>query len=169
MAGLLTRQVRQWVQAYNPKHFFDLYAGVGTFGFISAKDVPHVYCIEESVPSLEALRMNRDEKKSKSLEIIQGESEKAFPLLMQQREVTDSMVCVDPPRFGLSKNLAEFIRDSSRVGQLVYISCDLATLVRDLKIILEDGRFRVQEIVPLDMFPRTKHIEIAALIIYNSN
>ena len=74
------------------------------------------------------------------------------------------MVCLDPPRQGIERELAEFLSKKDAIGQVAYISCDLATLVRDLKIILEKGHYEILEIVPFDMFPRTKHIEVAVLL-----
>ncbi|HTL71264.1 MAG TPA: TRAM domain-containing protein [Candidatus Eisenbacteria bacterium] len=164
VTALLAAQVGEWVDETKPSSFFDLYAGVGTFSFLSAPSVASVFCVEESPESLQALRMNRAERSRHSLEIIEGRSEKAFPLVWDRRGEGRAMICLDPPRAGLERELAEFLGARTDASAIVYVSCDLATLVRDLKIILDAGRYVVAEAVPFDMFPRTRHIEIAVLL-----
>lgn len=165
VAALLAAKVREWVEASRPRVFFDLYAGVGTFGLLSARTVPSVHCIEENKYSLDALRMNAMERGLKSLRVTQGLSEKVFPLLFGAERPERAMVCVDPPRQGMDEALARFLSGPDGPESVVYISCDPATLARDLKIILGGGSRRLKQIVPFDMFPRTKHIEVAVLIV----
>lgn len=164
VTALLADQIREWVDETRPDAFYDVYAGVGTFSFLSAKNVSAVYCIEESSESLQALRMNRAEKGRTSLEIFEGRAEKAFPVVFTKAKSANAMLCLDPPRGGLEKELAEFIGKKTDCRAVVYVSCDLATLTRDLRILTESGRYRVREAVPFDMFPRTKHIEVAVIL-----
>jgi len=147
-----------------PDYFFDLYAGVGTFSFLSAKKVPHVICIEESPASLQALRMNASEKSRGKMDIVEGSVEKAFPLEFGHERTGKTMLCLDPPRAGLDKSLAHFLARTGGIAAIAYVSCDPATLVRDLKILLADDRYDLKAVIPFDMFPRTKHIEVAALL-----
>lgn len=162
---LLAEQVAAWTRRFRPANFFDLYAGVGTFTFLSAREVPNVFCVEESAASLAALRMNRDEKRPQGLEIVEGRVEKAFPLVLTRAKKGATMLCLDPPRAGLEPSLARFIAAQTGVDEIVYVSCDPATLVRDLKTLLDGGRYELAEAVPFDMFPRTKHVETAALLV----
>ncbi len=162
---LLVEEIAGWVRRFRPVNFFDLYAGVGTFTFLSARDVPNIFCIEESAASLAALRMNRDEKRPQALEIVEGRVEKAFPIVLPRAKKGGVMLCLDPPRAGLDASLTRFIAAQTGVDQIVYVSCDPATLVRDLKVILAGGRYTLAEAVPFDMFPRTKHVETAALLV----
>jgi tRNA/tmRNA/rRNA uracil-C5-methylase (TrmA/RlmC/RlmD family) len=165
VTGLLTEQVAAWARRFSPANFFDLYAGVGTFTFLSARDVPNIFCIEESAASLAALRMNRQEKRPQGIEIVEGRVEKAFPLVLPRAKKGGVMLCLDPPRAGLEASLTRFIAAQTGIDQIVYVSCDPATLVRDLKTLLAGGRYALAEAVPFDMFPRTKHVETAALLV----
>ncbi len=165
VTGLLVEQIALWVHRFRPANFFDLYAGVGTFTFLSAGEVPNIFCIEESAASLAALRMNRDERRPQGLEIIEGRVEKAFPIVLPRAKNGGVMICLDPPRAGLDAHLARFITAQTGIDQVVYVSCDPATLARDLKLILGGGRYTLSEAVPFDMFPRTKHVETAVLLI----
>lgn len=73
------------------------------------------------------------------------------------------MICLDPPRRGIEPKLAECLSKAGAVA-IVYVSCDPVTLARDLKIILKEGLYAAEKIVPFDMFPRTKHIETAVFL-----
>jgi tRNA/tmRNA/rRNA uracil-C5-methylase (TrmA/RlmC/RlmD family) len=162
---LLAEQIAVWARRFRPINFFDLYAGAGTFTFLSARDVPNIFCIEESAASLAALRMNRDEKRPHGLEIVEGRVEKAFPLVLPRAKKGDVMLCLDPPRAGLEASLAHFIAAQTGIDQIIYVSCDPPTLMRDLKVLLGGGRYALSEAVPFDMFPKTKHVETAALLV----
>ena len=161
---LLADKVKGWVDKTRPEMFFDLYAGVGTFSWLCAKKVPKVFCVEESPFSVTALRMNKEEKHFESLEIVPGRVENIFPALWARVNPTNAVILMDPPRQGLEKDLAQRIASLEGAKSLIYISCDIPTLARDLKIILSGGRFTLNEVVPFDMFPRTKHIEAAAYL-----
>jgi 23S rRNA (uracil1939-C5)-methyltransferase len=161
---LLVEKVKEWVNAAQPQVFFDLYAGVGTFSWLCAKEVLRIFCIEENPFSISALRMNREEKNAKSVEIIPGRVENVFPPLLARVGAKEAVLLMDPPRQGLEKSLAEKIAQLEGAKALIYISCDIPTLARDLKIILSGKRFVLSQVVPLDMFPRTKHIEAAVLL-----
>ena len=160
----LAAQVKQWVDRAAPDMFFDLYAGVGTFSWLCAGDMPKTFCVEENPFSISALRMNREEKRAVSLEIVPGRVEKVFPALWARAAAKKAVVLMDPPRQGLEKGLAQKMATLEGAGVLIYISCDIPTLARDLKILLSEGHFSVSQVVPFDMFPRTKHIEAAVLL-----
>jgi len=164
VTGLIAAEVARWTAETRPDRFFDLFAGVGTFTFLAAREVPNVFCVEESPESLKALRMNRSEQGMNAVEIVEGRVEKAFPLVFEREKKGRVMLCLDPPRGGLERDLAEFIGAKAGVAGIAYVSCDLATLVRDLRILLANDRYEVREIVPFDMFPRTKHVEIAVYL-----
>ncbi|MGH7198691.1 MAG: class I SAM-dependent RNA methyltransferase, partial [Candidatus Omnitrophota bacterium] len=160
---LLVKQVGAWTGEMRPDVFFDLYAGVGTFSLLAAKNVPRAVCVEEAKESLDALRMNAAERGRSGLQIIQGRAESVFPSVFPDEKGGSAMVCLDPPRRGIETRLAEFL-SKANAGAIVYVSCDPATLARDLKVLLKEGRYEAEKIVPFDMFPRTKHIETAVLL-----
>ena len=164
MAQRLAAQVREWVQRLKPDVFFDLYAGVGTFSILSAREVPKIVCVEESGPSVQALGMNCQERKISSMEIVEGKAEKVFPEIWEKKKSERPLILLDPPRQGIAAEFAGHLSKISGTSGLVYISCDPVTLARDLKIILALGRWRAEEAAPFDMFPRTKHLEVAILL-----
>jgi len=159
---LITDQVSKWVEEEAPEVFFDLYAGVGTFSFLSAKNIPRIVCIEESPAGFEALKMNRDERKLISMETLKGRVERDFPEYFRRSGQNKAVIFMDPPRQGIEAKLAHFIAQKSEAISVVYLSCDPVTLARDIKIISSYGRYKVVEVVPFDMFPRTAHVEVAA-------
>ena len=164
---LLCRKVSQWVNELKPRLFYDLYAGVGTFSLTCAAGVPQIVCVEENPFAVAALQMNREEKKSTNMEIVRGRVEKAFPALWKEATADSSLVFMDPPRQGLEKKFAEFLSARCRAAAMIYVSCDVATLARDLKILLAGGCWEFRELAPFDMFPWTKHMEAAVLLTGN--
>jgi tRNA/tmRNA/rRNA uracil-C5-methylase (TrmA/RlmC/RlmD family) len=160
---VLAKKVSEWVDDLAPNEFFDLFSGVGTFTFLSAKKIEKVICIEESLVSVQALRMNASEKK-RPVEIIEGHVEKAFPIIFSKTKRENTLVFLDPPRHGLDRQFASFLGEQAGINGIIYVSCDLSTLTRDLKLIQTEGRFRIDEVAPFDMFPKTKHIETAVLL-----
>jgi len=164
VASVLAGKVKEWAALIHPKIFFDLYAGVGFFSVLCAPGIDKIFCVEESVASVKALRMNCQERKILQMQIFEGRVEKIFSGLWTQENNNRALVLLDPPRQGLSQTLAKFLSEQRNVAGLIYVSCDPATLARDLKIILDKAHFEVKEVVPFDMFPRTKHIEVAVFL-----
>ena len=82
---------------------------------------------------------------------------------LERRGVTPDVVILDPPRKGCQKELFDVI-ERMAPEKIVYVSCDSSTLARDLEILDEKG-YKAQEITPVDMFPRTPHVEAVAKLI----
>jgi tRNA/tmRNA/rRNA uracil-C5-methylase (TrmA/RlmC/RlmD family) len=72
-------------------------------------------------------------------------------------------VVVDPPRSGLTKGIIKFLLES-KARRIIYVSCNPSTLARDLQLITEDGKCKIKEITPVDMFPQTYHVETVVLL-----
>ncbi len=155
--------VKGWVAGAGPRLFADLYAGAGTFTLLAAGGVPDLMCLEENPHSLTALRENFKARNLQA-DVIEGLAEKSFPRYLKRKPRDKVFVFVDPPRTGMSSELAEFLGGEPSIQTIAYLSCHLGTLTRDLGKILAKGRFEVREVIPFDMFPRTKHIEMAALL-----
>ena len=164
VASQLAQKILGWVEKTNPKIFFDLYAGVGTFSILCAKNAEKIIAIEESAASIQAMRMNREEKKRATMEIIEGRVEKVFPKIWEKEKTASSFILLDPPRQGISADFAGYLAKNEAMEALAYVSCDPVTLARDLKIILSLKKWAIREVAPLDMFPRTKHIEVAVFL-----
>lgn len=162
VTALIAAQIADWVKESKPELFIDMFSGVGTFTLLSASQVPHKICVEDNAFALEALAENLEERNLEAL-ILNGPAEKVFLKHCEKNELSaPSMLLVDPPRQGLKPELAEFFAKDVFFDEFVYLSCHMGTLMRDIGVLIADGRYRVQEILPFDMFPRTKHVEVLA-------
>jgi 23S rRNA (uracil1939-C5)-methyltransferase len=129
----------------------DAFAGVGTFAVIFAARFRRVVAIEESHSAARDALVNVEQ--APNVEVRAGKVEDLLPLL----EATPDAVLLDPPRPGCAAPVLDAII-RFRPTVVVYVSCNPATLARDLRT-LTDGGYSVDGVTPLDMFPQTGHIE----------
>jgi 23S rRNA (uracil1939-C5)-methyltransferase len=129
----------------------ELYAGVGLFSAFIANRVNKFVAVESSPQASEDFVENLDE--FDNVELFQGAVEEILPHLDIQPEI----VLMDPPRAGVEKNVLEKIIATSP-DQVVYISCDPATLARDARRLVQGG-YRPVKFIPIDLFSQTYHIE----------
>lgn len=139
-----------------PHRVLDLYAGVGLFSHFMAPLVDELVAVEGNSFACQDFAVNLDEYEHISL--YQGLVEKILPAL----EVKADLAVCDPPRAGLHPRVIDALA-ASTVTALVYISCDPATLARDLRRLGEKG-FTVESIALFDMFPQTYHFETVVLM-----
>ena len=139
----------------------DLYCGIGTIGISAASKVKKVYGIEIVGEAVEAAKENAMLNGINNIEFIEGDVEKAFKELIEKRNIVPTVIIVDPPRRGLDETTINKILELTS-DRLIYISCNPATMVRDMKILEE--KYVVEEIQPVDMFPYTSHVEVCALL-----
>ena len=129
----------------------DLYAGVGLFTLSLARKFDQVLAVESSQNSFADLRLNVPA----NVKCIRATSERF--LAERGPKLAPDLVVVDPPRAGLGEKTAAALGRMS-VSLVTYVSCDPATLARDLRLLLESG-FRVEQAHLVDMFPQTLHVE----------
>ena len=140
---------------------FDLYCGIGTISLFMAKYAKKVYGIEIVEDAVNDAKENALNNNINNVEFIAGDVENVLDELINKRNIIPDIVMVDPPRKGLdNKSIDNIIRILPK--KVVYISCNPATLVRDLAK-LEDT-YEVENIKPVDMFPFTSHVEVCALL-----
>ena len=161
---LIARKLAEYLRALRPARFLDLYAGVGTFPLLAARGVPEVHCFEDSPYSTGCLRRNVKEQELPLAGIFAGKVEKTFPRFIARDTKSETLVFMDPPRQGIASSLADFLAKEEVGENIFYLACDLQILLRDLKQILASGRYKIREVIPFDMFPRTKHIEILTFL-----
>jgi 23S rRNA (uracil1939-C5)-methyltransferase len=137
----------------------DAYCGVGTFAALLATRAGHVIAVEESASAVRDARDNLAALGLCQVEVIQGKSEQVLPQISRHLNA----VVLDPPRQGCMRPALDAII-ARAIPRIVYVSCDPATLARDLAILAASGRYRVSSVQPLDMFPQTHHIECVATV-----
>lgn len=140
---------------------FDLYCGIGTISLCMSKYAKKVYGVEIVEEAIEAAKENAKINNIENTEFIAGDVEKVLSNLIDNKKVIPDIIMVDPPRRGLDNTSVENIKKVSP-KKLVYISCNPATLMRDLAK-LEDI-YEIKNIKPVDMFPYTSHVEVCALL-----
>lgn len=134
----------------------DAYAGVGTFGALLAPQVAKIIAIEESAVALRDAEVNM--AGIANLELHQAKTEQVLPQLKERPDA----VILDPPRAGCHRQvLAALLELKPR--RVVYVSCDPATLARDLAVLVAGG-YGLLSVEPIDMFPQTYHIEAVATL-----
>lgn len=139
----------------------DLYCGTGTIGLTMADKVKKLYGVEIVPEAIADARRNAAENGITNAEFFCGDSAMASEQLLHDG-VSPDVILVDPPRKGLSPDLIRTISewDPKRV---VYVSCDPATLARDCARFQELG-WETRRVCPVDMFPRTAHVETVVLM-----
>ena len=140
---------------------FDLYCGIGTIGIFASKYVNKVYGIEIVTQAIEDAKENAKINDVKNIEFICGDVEVAFDELINKEKIVPSAIIVDPPRKGLDNKTVENIA-KIQPAKLVYISCNPATMVRDLAKLEEI--YNIKTIQPVDMFPWTNGVESITIL-----
>jgi len=139
----------------------DAYCGIGTISLFLAQKAKKVYGVEIVPQAIEDARKNAALNGMDNVEFEAGPAEVVIPAWYEKGIKADVLV-VDPPRKGCDEALLNTIL-SMKPKKVVYVSCNPATLARDLKI-LEAGGYRTKEAQPVDMFPQTMHCEAVARI-----
>ena len=140
----------------------DAYCGIGTISLYLAKSARKVYGIEIVPTAIEDAKKNARENKIRNAEFIAGDTVKVIPRLYREGVHAD-IVIVDPPRAGCDKKVLEIFA-AMNPQKIIYVSCNPATLARDLAI-LNELNYITEKIQPVDMFPYSSHIESVALVI----
>ena len=140
---------------------FDLYCGIGTIGIFASKYAKKVYGIEIVAQAIEDAKENAKINQIDNTEFLVGNVEFALSELIEKRKIVPDVVFVDPPRKGLDNNTIENLI-KVKAKRIVYISCNPATLVRDLMLLEE--KYEIKSITPVDMFPWTKHVESCSIL-----
>ncbi|OZM56866.1 23S rRNA (uracil(1939)-C(5))-methyltransferase RlmD [Lottiidibacillus patelloidae] len=139
----------------------DAYCGIGTISLFLAQKAKRVYGVEIVPEAIDDAKRNAKLNGVENVDFAVGEAEKVIPWWKAQGIEADVIV-VDPPRKGCDETLLQTIIEM-KPKRVVYVSCNPATLARDLKI-LEEGGFETKEVQPVDMFPHTTHCEAVARI-----
>lgn len=152
---------REYANLKDTDTLIDLYCGTGTIGLTMAKDCKCLIGVEVVPEAIEDAKKNAKNNGVENARFICGDAAKAAEQLKSEG-INPDVVILDPPRKGCDSALIHTINEMNP-ERIVYVSCDPATLARDLKIFDELG-YKTLEVTPVDMFPRTSHVESVALI-----
>jgi len=158
---VLYNKALEYAQLTGKETVFDLYCGIGTISLFLSQKAKKVYGVEVVEAAINDAKENAKANRVENAEFIVGEAEKVIPE-MYARGVRADVVVVDPPRKGCDEAVLRTLVDM-KPERIVYVSCNPATLARDLKYLAEGG-FEVREVQPVDMFPWTYHVETVCLM-----
>lgn len=151
----------QKAEITNKDIVFDLYCGIGTISLFMARYAKKVYGIEIVEEAVKDANENAKLNNMSNTEFIAGDVEKILDNLVNNKKIIPDIIMVDPPRKGLDNKTIENIT-KVRSKRVIYISCNTATLIRDLSKLEEI--YEIKEITPVDMFPYTNHVECVTVL-----
>jgi tRNA/tmRNA/rRNA uracil-C5-methylase (TrmA/RlmC/RlmD family) len=154
----LVEVAREMLKEGGTQHLVDVYCGVGFFSIELAGLVDSFVGVELDRLAIKAARRNAAARNLNNGEFVAGAAEEILPGMLARCPAQATTVLLDPPRKGCRREMLEFLR-RGRPAQIIYVSCDPATMARDLNILRQEGVFSVVRVVPLDMFPQTAHVE----------
>lgn len=141
---------------------WDLYCGIGTISLFLARKARKVYGVEIVPEAIEDARINAELNGIKNVEFFVGKAEEVLPEQFQKNKVHADVIVVDPPRKGCDTVCLDTIVEMAP-KRVVYVSCDSATLARDVKYLGEKG-YEVEKVRCCDMFGGSVHVESVVLM-----
>lgn len=141
---------------------WDLYCGIGTISLFLASNAKQVYGVEMVPQAIEDAKRNAAQNGIKNAQFFVGNAEEVLPEKYEKDGIRADVVVVDPPRKGCDKACLDTMLKIAP-ERIVYVSCDSATLARDLRILCEDG-YEIEKMRTVDMFPMTVHTEVICLL-----
>ena len=136
---------------------WDLYCGIGTISLFLARKARKVYGVEIIPDAIEDARRNASLNGFTNTEFYVGKAEEVLPEKYEKEGVRADVIVVDPPRKGCDETLLSTMV-KMQPERIVYVSCDSATLARDLRYLCDNG-YELKRVCPADMFPQTVHVE----------
>lgn len=156
---VLYKQALDYAQLQGGERVIDAYCGIGTISLFLAQTAAHVSGVEIVPQAIENAKRNAELNGFTNTYFEAGPAEEVIPRWYSEGNGADVLV-VDPPRKGCDEALLNTIL-AEKPQRIVYVSCNPATLARDLRV-LEDGGYHTKEVQPVDMFPHTAHVECCA-------
>ena len=148
----------EYAQLTGTETVWDLYCGIGTISLFLARRAAHVYGVEIIPEAIENARENARINGITNVDFFTGKTEEILPAQYEKTHIHADVIVVDPPRKGCEKAVLETML-ALNPGRIVYVSCDPATLARDLKYLCTDA-YQLQRIRPVDQFSHSTHCEV---------
>lgn len=159
---MLYRKAVELADLKGDEMVLDLYCGIGTISLFFARKAKTVFGVEIVPEAIANAKKNAERNGITNAEFAVGAAEEVIPRLYEEKGITADIVVVDPPRKGCDEKLLATILQISP-KKIVYVSCNPATLARDLAV-LKEGGYEVREVQPVDQFPHSVHVETVALL-----
>lgn len=156
-AEKLVELVTEALDPQTDEEAMDLYCGAGTFTLPLARRAGFVSAVESYGPAVRDLRRNLETAGLDNVDPIGGDAGREFP------DTEADVIVVDPPRAGLAEDVVSRLSEQP-ARAIAYVSCDPATLARDLARFSDAGTFRPARVTPVDLFPQTYHVETVTLL-----
>ena len=160
-AEVLYDTALEYAQLTGKETVIDAYCGTGTISLYLAQKARKVYGVEIVSPAIKDAEKNARENNVRNAEFIVGDCTKVMPRLYKQG-VRPDVVVVDPPRAGCTEAVLQTFA-SMQPKRIVYVSCNPATLARDIEIMAKLG-YKAKKVQPVDMFSHSSHVESVCLI-----
>ena len=153
----LYRLALEYAQLKGDETVWDLYCGIGTISLFLAQKAKKVYGVEIIPQAIDDARNNAKINGIENAEFFVGKAEEVLPEQYEKNKVYADVIVVDPPRKGCDETLLNTMVEMNP-ERIVYVSCDSATLARDLKYLCERG-YKIDKVRAVDQFPMTVHVE----------
>ena len=157
----LFNQVAQLADLKGDEVVYDLYTGLGSIALFLADKCKKIVGIEEVSAAIDDANNNKALNGIENAHFEVGDCKKVFNTHFVEKYGHPDLVIVDPPRPGLHEDVVNMLGNTG-VDRIIYVSCNPATQARDIAML--EGRYTVEVIQPVDMFPHTHHIENIALL-----
>ena len=159
---VLYEKALQYAGLHGTETVWDLYCGIGTISLFLARQAGKVYGVEIVPQAIEDARRNAALNGMENVEFMVGKAEEILPEKYEKEGVSADVIVVDPPRKGCDPELLDTMLQI-RPKRIVYVSCDPATLARDLRLLCAGG-YKLQKVQPVDQFPHSVHVETVCLL-----
>lgn len=153
----LYKKALEFADIQEDETVFDLYCGIGTISLFLAQKAKEVYGVEIIEEAIEDAKKNATLNKMENAHFYTGKAEEIMPKIYKEQNIVASTVVVDPPRKGCDQELLNTMIKMNP-NKIVYVSCDPATLARDVKL-LSEGGYEIEKIQGVDMFGHSTHVE----------
>ena len=152
----------EYADLHGEETVWDLYCGIGTISLFLAQKAKFVRGVEIVSAAIEDARRNARLNKIDNVEFFVGKAEEVLPREYEKNGVYADVIVVDPPRKGCDEMLLKTIL-KMQPKRVVYVSCDSATLARDLRFLCDNG-YELKKVCGVDQFPQTVHVETVVLL-----
>jgi len=159
-AEILNEKVLEYANLSGEETVIDSYCGTATISIYAAKQAQKVYGIEVEKSAVRDAKINCELNGISNLKLFSGKAEEWLYKWRRSGEEVH-LIIVDPPRRGCSSKVLKGVI-KIKPKKILYVSCNPATLARDLKYLTKNDDYKLKKVLPIDMFPQTSHIECIA-------